>query len=53
MPARLRELLGDRGPSEPNPESEVEHTVAAPGPESPPSQPPTDDDDEPPIAPPG
>ncbi len=54
MPARLRELLGDRGPTEPNPESEVEHmAVPAAGPEGPPSQPPTGDDDEPPIAPPG
>ena len=54
MPARLRDLLGDRGPTEPNPESEVEHmAVPAAGPEGPPSQPPTGDDDEPPIAPPG
>ena len=30
MPARLRQLLGDRGPTEPNPEPEVEHTVPPP-----------------------
>ena len=37
MPSRLRELLGERGPTEPNPEPEVEHTVPPPGPENPPS----------------
>ena len=52
MPSRLRELLGERGPTEPNPEPEVEHTVPPPGPESPPS-PSTSPDDDAPIAPPG
>ncbi len=55
LPARLRELLGDRGPTEPNPEPEVESSVPAAGPESPPSPPPTvtpSSDDDPPIAPP-
>jgi proteasome alpha subunit len=50
VPARLRELLGERGPAEPNPEPEVEHTVPAPDPDSPP--PPSSGDAEPPIAPP-
>ena len=60
LPARLRQVLGDRGPSEPNPEPELE--TAAPSlpdvHEGPPSQPrtlpgSTDGGDEPPIAPPG
>ena len=51
LPGRLSQLLGDRGPAEPNPEPEVEHTVPPPGPENPPSRPPASDD-EPPIAPP-
>ena len=34
-PSRLRELLGERGPTEPNPEPEVEHTVPPPGPGEP------------------
>src|SRR6478609_5947234 len=57
MPSRLAQLLGERGPTEPNPESEAEHmAVPAGGPESPPSPPPVveaDDNDDPPIAPPG
>jgi proteasome alpha subunit len=60
LPARLTQLLGDRGPSEPNPEPEVESSVpshAASGAEGPPSPPPTtpptDGDDDAPIAPPG
>ena len=67
-PARLRELLGERGPAEHNPEPEGEHSGAAqaapPGAEGPPSSPVSDPepgsdpapessrDDEPPIAPP-
>jgi proteasome alpha subunit len=43
MPARLHQFLGDRGPTEPNPEPEVEQTVAPPEPGP---------SDEPPIAPP-
>ena len=56
MPSRLAQLLGERGPTEPNPESEAEHmAVPAGGPESPPSPSPVVEsgDDEPPIAPPG
>ncbi len=55
MPSRLAQLLGERGPTEPNPESEAEHmAVPAGGPESPPSPPPVvETDDDPPIAPPG
>jgi proteasome alpha subunit len=60
LPARLTQLLGDRGPSEPNPEPEVDSSVpshAASGAEGPPSPPPTtpptDGDDDAPIAPPG
>jgi proteasome alpha subunit len=59
LPARLTQLLGDRGPSEPNPEPEVESSVpthAAGGAEGPPSPPPTSTgsgDDDAPIAPPG
>ncbi|MBF4765196.1 proteasome subunit alpha [Nocardioides islandensis] len=59
LPARLTQLLGDRGPSEPNPEPEVESSVpahAASGAEGPPSPPPTSTgsgDDDAPIAPPG
>ena len=56
MPSRLGQLLGERGPTEPNPESEAEHmAVPADGPESPPSPSPVvqRDEDEPPIAPPG
>ena len=55
MPSRLGQLLGERGPTEPNPESEAEHmAVPADGPESPPSPPPVAESggDEPPIAPP-
>ena len=67
-PARLRELLGERGPAEHNPEPEGDHSGAAqaapPGAEGPPSSPVADPepgsepapesspDDEPPIAPP-
>jgi proteasome alpha subunit len=59
LPARLTQLLGDRGPSEPNPEPEVESSVpahAAGGAEGPPSPPPTSTgsgDDDAPVAPPG
>jgi proteasome alpha subunit len=59
LPARLTQLLGDRGPSEPNPEPEVESSVpahAASGAEGPPSPPPTSTgsgDDDAPVAPPG
>jgi proteasome alpha subunit len=49
-PQRLRQMLGDRGPAEPNPEPEMEH--APPTAELPPA-PPTPPGDEPPIAPPG
>src|SRR6188472_89144 len=54
MPSRLGQLLGERGPTEPNPESEAEHmAVPADGPEGPPSPPPVvESGDEPPIAPP-
>ena len=55
MPARLGQLLGERGPAEPNPEPEAEHTVPPDrGPENPPSPPPVVEpgDDAPPIAPP-
>ncbi|MFL6165946.1 MAG: proteasome subunit alpha [Ornithinibacter sp.] len=64
-PARLGELLGERGPAEHNPEPEGEHAAPAPpGAENPPSAPvmpeqppapPTEPtpDDQPPIAPPG
>ncbi len=40
-PVRLHQMLGDRGPAEPNPEPEGEHAAPAP------------DEDEPPVAPPG
>jgi proteasome alpha subunit len=46
MPSRLQQLLGDRGPSQPNPDPEVEPSVAPP--ENPLASPP----DEPPVAPP-
>jgi proteasome alpha subunit len=52
VPARLRQLLGERGPAEPNPERDMERSVPPAGPESPPSQPPMAGD-EPPVAPPG
>ena len=54
MPSRLGQLLGERGPTEPNPESEAEHmAVPADGPEGPPSPPPVvESGNEPPIAPP-
>ena len=60
LPARLGPLLGDRGPSEANPDREGEatphHAPAPGGAENPPSPPPTvppSSDDEPPVAPPG
>ena len=63
LPARLGQLLGDRGPTEPNPDPEVESSVpanaASTGAEGPPSRPPTtpppgeSGDDDAPIAPPG
>jgi proteasome alpha subunit len=61
LPARLHQLLGERGPSEPNPdregESSVPDHVAPAGAENPPSPPPTvpssDEGDDTPIAPPG
>jgi proteasome alpha subunit len=50
MPEPLRQMLGDRGPTQPNPEPEVEHTVPAPSPDNPPSPP--RPGEEPPVAPP-
>jgi proteasome alpha subunit len=50
LPARLGQLLGDRGPTEPNPDPEVESSVPAAGPENPPSRPDAPGDDTP-VAP--